>query len=133
MQKIKIKPDRANYNFKYGPAPKTVDLDGGAPLYRADYIGENTVISVKWVLTQVQYDYIMAFYRTGTGNGSLPFLIDLVLEGSALAEYTARFVPKTFGLTEQSGGVYVVEAEINVEGNPPGSVADQATIDAYPS
>lgn len=131
VQKLKLIPDRAGYNFKYGPVPKMVELDGGAPRMRSDYVGINTQISVKWLLNQTQYDYIMAFYRAGTGNGSQPFKIDLILEGSAVAEYIARFAPKSFGLTEQLGGIYAVEAQLYVEGNPPSTATDQATIDAY--
>jgi hypothetical protein len=131
LQKLQIRPDKSGYSFKYGPSAKSTKLDGGSSRYRADYDGANTQIEVTWILKPNQYDYIMAFYRKGTGNGSLPFLIDLILEGHTITEYTAHIVPGTFGLANQDGDAYTVTASLEVEGNPPSAATDQATIDAY--
>lgn len=130
-QKLKIKPDRQGYAFKYGLKPVEIALDGGPSRRRSDFVGNTTQISVQWVLKQNQYDYIMAFYRTGAGSGAKAFTIDLLLDDSTVTEYTAYFVAGSFGLTAQEGLIYTVGATLEVMGDLPDSVADQAIIDAY--
>jgi hypothetical protein len=131
LPKLKLTTDRDGYTFKYGPASLAIQLEGGGSRFRTDLDGMATSIDIQWKTDPAGYDYLMAFYRTTTKNGALPFLIDLILHTKTVSEYTAHFVPGTLGLVSQAGLSYIVSATLEVVGNVPDATTDQAIIDAF--
>jgi hypothetical protein len=127
LPKLHLTVDRDGYSYTFGPTSISAQLDGGATKTRADLFGTTTNISVKWNCNIDDYNYIMAFYRTATKNGSLPFLCDLVLDGADVDEYTVKFVQGTFKLAQQQGLLYVMQAQLEVYSNNP-SESDDNTI-----
>src|SRR4051812_39137454 len=111
--KILIPPSTAGYAAERGSEVLSVKLDGGASKYRRDIIGAAFNVNVTWDgLNAEQFNYLNACFRTGTVRGSLPFDIDLILDKSALTEYSAYFVPGSFKLTAQQGLAYFVSAQL---------------------
>lgn len=64
-------------------------------------------------LSPAEFDYMLAFWRTGVAEGALAFLIDLPLGDAASIEHIAQF---TGGLrvTGVTGGSATVEGEISL-------------------
>lgn len=132
--KLKLHPDKAGYAVQLSNGEVLeVQLDGGAPRIRADILNANIVVDVQWITHADGYDYLNAFYRYATRRGSLPFTMDMILEGAAMAEYTAQFRPNTFKLSQQSGGTYYVSAQLSVTPvvNEDQDTTDAATITAF--
>lgn len=132
MSKLIIPPNSASYSGKMSEGEViTVQLDGGASRYRRAQIGFVHSVTVEWTIGLAAYNYLCAFFRLSTRMGSLPFTIDLILEGAALATYTARFKPGTFGISGQEGATYIVEAELEVTPLTVNDTTDLNTILAY--
>jgi hypothetical protein len=75
----------------------------------------------------------MAFYRTITKRGALPFTVDLVVDSSDLGERTCHFVPGSVKLSRQEGLAHVVVGTLEVDPivNPDEEDDDNAIVDAY--
>jgi hypothetical protein len=132
MSKLIIPPDTANYSTKTSEGEViSVQLDGGASRFRRAQIGFIHNVTVSWTVSLLAYNYLEAFFRLSTRMGSLPFTIDLILEGGALTTHTARFKPGTFGLSEQSGQTFTVVAELEVTPLAVNDTNDLNTILAY--
>lgn len=114
MLKLSLVPQQAQYSVDAEEAAiLRVQLDGGAGRYRRDLLGATQVVNVTWALDPGEYHYIQAFYRA-VGRGATPFLVDLILEGQELDEYTVNFLPGTFRLAGVSGLRYQVSASLEV-------------------
>lgn len=112
MYKLQIPPEQDGYDTEESAeAVSRVQLDGGAGRYRRVLFGTSTLINCTWILGPDEYDYLMMFYRE-TASGSLPFLADLIIEGSDLTECECRFMPKTFKLASVNGLAHTVVATI---------------------
>lgn len=65
-------------------------------------------------LPPIEFDYLMAFWRTGVREGALNFLINLPIQGGEVdVEHLARFIG---GLTigEVSGGAASISGELSI-------------------
>lgn len=114
LSKLTLIPDSSSYSATPGNGVVRSTTSGGPSRTRLDVLGAPAAVHVKWLLGPEGYEYIMAFFRTAVMQGSLPFLVDLLLDSSAVSEYEAKFIPGTLGLVEQSGLLYVVEADLEV-------------------
>jgi hypothetical protein len=136
LMTLGIPPDANGYKAVPGNAVVSVDLDGGDPRVRGDKVGIVSTVDVQWTVGTDDFDYLMAFFRTGAGAngvpGCLPFFVDLVgIDSSQSQTYTAKFVPGTFGLKSQSGLTYIVGAQLWVFPNPPSNADDLETLARY--
>ena len=115
MEKLSIRPDRADYSFSAsGNEVLRADLDGGSGRYRADVLNASEMVDVNWVVHPDDYQYLWAFYRR-VSRGADPFLIDLLLEGTEWVERTAHFMPGSFRLTGRDRISFKVSAQLEVE------------------
>lgn len=146
LPKLWLKPDCSNYQSVAGSNTVQLQLDGGPPRGRTDYLDAPWQITVNWVLDGRQYDYLMAFWRKATNFGALPFLIELVIDKSCGQDYVCYFQDpgntssnsdassNGFGITSQAGDSYVVQATLlaipDVEDNWDQD-GDQALIDQW--
>lgn len=131
MSKLRLDPSQESHSVAFGNEVIATTLAGGKSRFRRDQLGAIALVPVEWYLTASQYDYIMAFYRVRTAHGSLSFTLDLILDGSALAEYTAYFVPGTLKLAEVRGSVYIVSAQLEVLPRAENAAADLGLV-IYP-
>lgn len=132
LQTLGLTPDREGFQVDEGNTNTFVQLDGGGPRVRADQQGAVKLVNCQWTLNPAQFDYMMAFYRTGTANGASPFNISLCgIDNAEVSVYQAQFVPGTFQpLAEQSGLAYLVKAQMFVWPLPVNATADNALIAA---
>jgi hypothetical protein len=96
MRKLLLRPNSAGYAVVLGNEIVSINVDGGPSRSRRDFLGKPSMVNVAWMLDQAGSEYLNAFFRTATANGSLPFLCDLLLDRSTLEEYTCKFVPGSF-------------------------------------
>jgi hypothetical protein len=90
------------------------DLDGGLPRYRKDQIGSVSLIDVSWIGRKEQFEYLRAFYRAATLNGSEPFDMYLRISSVTPTKYEdVHFIPGSFSSSTE-GDLYSVNAQISV-------------------
>lgn len=117
--------------MKPGTEVLATELDGGKPRMRRDILNASSRVSVSWKFKAAEYNYFWAFFRTTLVRGSLPFELDLLMEGAGLQERTVQFVPGTVQLGQQDGDVHVINAELYVDPIAADASADDAIVDAY--
>lgn len=83
-------------------------------------------VEVSWTCSLADFDYFMAFWRTATARGALPFTVDLPLESAELTTHVARFVPGSIRLADVQGTVRTVRAAIDVVSLEPGQFASSS-------
>lgn len=130
-----IPPDSDGFNVLAGNSSISILLDGGGPRIRADQLGVVSRVSCQWSVDAKHFDYMMAFYRTGTKNGTQPFLISLVgVDSSIPTMYQAWIVGGTFKpVTKQEGLEYVVQAQLWVMPTTYSVANDMTLLNRYPS
>lgn len=115
LTKLSATPDQANYAAQDGNDVNIIQLDGGAARYQRDILKTTSLVTVEWTVGNLRFQYIRAFYNTVTVRGSLPFLIDLILDQPSLTEHTAHFVPGTMKHAAIGGSDYTVSAQLEVQ------------------
>lgn len=113
MIKLPYIPEQDGYTITPGQDTLRVDLDGGKGRYRKDIDGATLQVGVTWELNPIDYGRLYAAYRNLTASGSVPFLIDLVLDGT-LQEHECHFMPGSFGLRSMEGFSYTCGATLEV-------------------
>jgi hypothetical protein len=133
MAKFRIPPDNASYSAERTGEVLQVKLAGGASRFRKDIIDAAANVNCSWQFDVSQFNYFVAFYRTATLRGTVPFTIDLIIDSAAMVTRTARFVADSYKLTGQKGLTYYVSAVLEVEAiiNPTETTTDNATIAAF--
>ena len=111
---LNLIPDQASYAVTDGEEVISVSLDGGSSRFRRDILRSPFLVNVKWTLSQDEYNYIRAFYKTGVESGSSPFLIQLLIDSGELEEYEAHFVPNSFKLSSVKATSYTVTSQLEV-------------------
>ena len=129
MDKISIPPDQSGYTVSNGSGIKSTKLDGGLGRYRLDILNNSSSVTCAWTVNRAEYNYLMAFFRVNEKKGGAAFLIDLILDNYYPEERTARLIPGSWGLTQQSGTGYVVGCQLEVEAIETDSEYDQGLID----
>lgn len=127
MEKLKIRPDSASYSVDYAEENVYAKLDGGRSRVRKKVVNCSSVVNCQMTLSHKSYLYLMAFYRTATNSGSLPFKMDLIIDGE-LDERTCIFIPDSMKLTGQSGLSYMVSFRVEAEYKPHDTQADEDII-----
>lgn len=131
--KLLVQPEANGYQVQYSEDALRVDLDGGAGRYRRDILGGAPFVDVTFRLNPEDFNYLMAFYREETKEGSEPFEIDLFITEAGLTTCVARIMPGTWKLGEQSGLTYVISCrlELDLPFDEEQSENDQDVIEAY--
>jgi hypothetical protein len=125
-----LPPDQDTYAYTPNASFISTQLDGGASRFRADQLGAAIVFTIQWTLSAFNYAYLMAFYRTAINYGSLPFLIDLILDDGTMRQYTVHMLPATFNMVSQAGQSYVMGCTLEVLPNTAYAANDAAIIAA---
>lgn len=128
LPKLMLDIDASAYTF--GPANEVISIQvqGGPSSLRPDMIGAPASLSVQWVLSAVEYNYLMAFWRLSTANGSLPFTVDLIGDYHDVREFECKFMPGTLQLTGVNGDAYSVTATLEIKQLATDAVADASLI-----
>lgn len=112
LRELIIPPDQDGYSVeKSAESVIRIQLDGGAGRYRQDLFGVSDLVSCQWILDSSQYDYLQSFYRLHS-SGSMPFMVNLIVDHAELKPYECRFVPNSFKLTGVKGLAYFCAATL---------------------
>lgn len=123
-----LPPDQSSYAAQLGAQAIAVQLDGGASRVRQDQLGQSHRLTVQWTCNFKNYNYLMAFFRTSTSYGALPFIMALLLDAATVQNYTCLLVPGSLSLSSVSGFTFVVSATIEVLFDPTYAAGDAALI-----
>lgn len=105
---------------------------GGAGRYRVDVIGGSSTANVTFSLRPDQHQYLWSFFRAKTEHGSVPFLIDLILDGGPRQERTAHFLPGTLALTGKTlGRFFTATAQLEVDALDDDADFDNSVVSVY--
>lgn len=132
LPSLLLPPDQANYVSQFGHTVISTELDGGASRFRGDQLGSSFKVTVQWTMNVKNYNYLTAFYRNAINFGADPFTVGLYLDSAAIQNYTAHFVPDSFGLTSQQGLTFIVGAVLEVIPDSSYYATDAATVAAGP-
>ena len=127
LPKLVLDIDRDQYSIVPGAEVEEVQVEAGPPWRRRDFFGATHQVSLQLVLEPFAYTYLMAFWRTTLGKGTLPFLIDLIIDTSELSEYQATLVGGKLSTTI-NGDAYLVTGMLSVLRAPDEADNDDAII-----
>jgi hypothetical protein len=132
MDKFRLVPQSAGYAIA-PPVGEVIasEVPGGLPMLSADIEGGVSIVDVSFMLDAGDWQYTEAFMRNRTGAGAEPFLIDMILNGSDIAEFTVMLVPESKHLTAAVAQIrylslqlYALPAEVDED-------ADSSIVDIY--
>jgi hypothetical protein len=117
--KLPFLAEQDGYSGEFSHDAIGVKLAGGAMRIRADFTGAAQSARISLLLNQ-QSDYavFMSFWAFDTRRGTLPFLVDLILESAFPMQYMCRMVPGTFKMNKVEGHSRRVSMEVEAEQNP---------------
>jgi len=118
MTKFAITPSSASYRFTERAETIGAVMQGGLGKYRQTIKNPAAVVSVEWTFDVGGYNYFKAFYALYTKSGSLPFEIDLAIDGTALEQYTAYFLDDSINTNAVSATDYSVSASLELKAKP---------------
>ncbi len=128
LPKLILDMDASSYTATFGDEMVSVQVAGGPSRVRRDFVGTPTIVAAQWVLSDIEYQYLMAFYRTVLVMGTLPFLMDMIIDYAEIGEFTCRLSPGTLLLNQKLGDSYMVQAQIEVTPIPTNADFDNALI-----
>ncbi len=110
-----LKPILADFAASVKSGINRTEVEGGLARYRKDQIGIVSAVNVTWRGNEGEYEYLRAFYRAATLNGSESFDIFLQITCTATTLYKGvYFIPGSFRLLGKSNKVYSVGAQLAV-------------------
>lgn len=111
MRKLKLSPDRSLYSPSWVASGKSTEDSAPVSMFAPGPSASGATVSVRWKCTEDEYSYLQAFLRL-TGNGALPFLVDLIIDDSHPIEYVASIEGGTVSLMQVEGGIRTVAASL---------------------
>ena len=93
----------------------SVRHQGGAGRYRVGTPGEPWRINAMWMVDEIGFQYLRAFYRTGLSNGSLPFVVKLRFPKKTVTKHKAFISPGSLRCTIMKGLTFAVEMQLIVD------------------
>jgi hypothetical protein len=131
--RLLVRPEAGSYQLSFPETNIRVKLDGGRSRVRRDVLNGAREVEMTWILDPDGYDYLLAFYRKETREGSLPFTMMLIVEEASTEVECVCQLTSPLKLSAQSGLAYTVSATVEVEApfNEDQDEDDDAIIDAY--
>lgn len=129
MEKLLIPGLDAKYTFTEKASVIRNETRGGLPYYRNDLDNTSIPVTIEWILSKTQYNYLWSFYRVTTNFGSLPFTMDLCINDDISTEYTCYFGNPQ--LTQVNGGYYTLTDTLEVLTNDVNFDFDKMIITLY--
>lgn len=115
IPQILIDPDASQYSI--GDVDKVIFSNMSGPkVYSAGVKQKPGIAVLTWKCTKNEYSYIMAFYRRKLDYGVLKFCTYLILDKPDAELYDCLILPNKFHLIQQSGNMYILQAEVLVLG-----------------
>lgn len=131
LPKLYLSPLIDGYNYSPQNEVISVMLDGGSPRKRRDKIGSYGSVNCNFTLEGLQYDYLMAFFRTKIKSGALPFRMDIKTEDAELLEHECFMKSDSLKLNRTNGSVFFVTMQLEVKPITRNETEDNLMIDLY--
>lgn len=131
LPKLYLSPLIQGYTYDPQSEIISVMLDGGSPRKRRDKIGSYGSVSCTFTLESLQYDYLMAFYRTKIKSGALPFRMDIKTDDAELLEHECFIREGSLKLTQTRGDLFFVSMQLEVKPITRNETEDNLMIDLY--
>lgn len=113
MQTLGITPSRFSYTVS---SQDGIGVNHDGPRSRIRRGVPNTrLVRAAWNVNDLGYQYMWAFFRSATKEGSEPFIAKVLFEEDTVTLHKAQFVPGSFRTTEVNGSSFTIEAEMHVE------------------
>ncbi|WP_171265382.1 hypothetical protein [Acinetobacter pittii] len=103
---------QSGYSVAYRSGVIAQELDGGAPRFKRRLKNAYHTINVRWVVGEIGFQYLDAFYNVWCENPSQPFYANLKVNGPEYKPYECFFVPDSFQLTEVEGLFFTLTAQL---------------------
>jgi hypothetical protein len=114
LPKLHLTAPEDNYSFQDGESVLRAQVGAGPSRSRLDMLGAPIMLSVTLVLDGTGYQYWRAFYRSQIAEGSLPFIMDLIIDRPELEEHEVKLIPGSSGLGARRGEAYQVPLQLEV-------------------
>lgn len=131
LPKLTLLPSQEGYSVEIGDAVLRARPGSGQSRQRLDMLGAPHIVSVSFALDRLRHAYWRAFFRTTIVEGSLPFLIDLIIDGGTLAEYEAKIVPGSVAMSGVRGLTHFVQAQLEVKATVADALADAGLVTMF--
>lgn len=103
---------QSGYSVAYRSGVIAQELDGGAPRFKRRLKNAYHTINVRWVVGEIGFQYLDAFYNVWCENPSQPFYANLKVNGPEYKPYECFFVPDSFQLNEVEGLFFTLTAQL---------------------
>jgi hypothetical protein len=112
MDTITLVPDSSTYSEYPDGSRVGARLDGAMSRVRANLLNVARLVDISWTCNPTEYAYLRTVFRGNVRLGGPPYLIYLILNGTEPAPFVSKFVPNSVQLSEQSGNIFVVKAQV---------------------
>lgn len=129
LPKLYLLVPQEGYSLDDGDAVLRAKVSSGPSRMRLDMLDAPMAVAVALVLEPQEFNYWRAFHRTTIARGSLPFLMDLMIDSPDVAEYQVQIVPGSVK-TGVQGTAHLVqmELEVSMSETPPTADYDTAIV-----
>lgn len=127
--KMTLCPLQDGYSVQHPFSINRMQLGGGASRFRKGKKGLPSLVNVQWTVDKNGYDYLLAFYRLWENQTPKinPFLLDLIIDESALTEYSC-FFSSGLVLSAVNGPIRTVTATLEVSAKKPDYTVDELIV-----
>ncbi len=116
--KLPFLSEQDGYNGEFSQDAVGVKLAGGAMRIRADFTGAASQVKLSFLLNQQsEYAQFMSFWNFETRRGTLPFLVDVILESPFPMQHMCRMIPGSLRMSKVEGHSRRVTMDVEVEQN----------------
>lgn len=111
-------PDQDGYQYQPGQTFVEIQLEGGQPLLRKNYLGMVHYVTCKFSCTPQQYQRLMGFFRERIESQSKIFRMNLLIDTPAILPYRCQITGSPPSLMNVQGLLHIVQAKLAVLPNP---------------
>ena len=122
MLEIPFRPLQDGYGATLNDGVYGFRTAGGVGRSRRALLGSVSEVDVEWTLGPDEYSQMMFMIDHQLAGGTIPFLIELILDDGELKKYTAEIDPESLELDDVEGLTYTVSATLLVQRPPAAQV-----------
>lgn len=131
MDSLLFPISESGYSFTEPPVVVAVRTKGGLSRGFSDMDIASFPVKVSWLFVKADYATFVTFFEVNLVNGSLAFIIPLIINDWNLVNYVANFSTAGYTLNKIQGFNYTVSATLIVQPLAINATADNAIIAAY--
>ncbi len=130
LAKLNLAAPQEGYSVDDGEAVRRAKMSAGLSRIRLDHLDAAQEVDVTLVMSDSEFNYWRSFHRAILVRGSLPFLLDLMIDDSDVSEYTVQIIPGTMQETVR-GHAHFVQLRLEVEASEANMEYDETLVMLY--